>query len=169
MSVVAQTYPLATLYEARQKAVESAESRLAQRTTECEGAERRAAQAAECLVAARAHVLEQSREELEFARQGGAAARDLQVGAAYRQGAELRLQQLSREADHAMAVAAQRRALLEQARHEVVLARQELAIVQRHRDAHLEKIRKAADQRDDEQAAEVWQANHLELQTTRSK
>lgn len=164
-----QTYPLATLYEARQRAVESAESLFVQRTTEYDVAVQRASQAAERLVAARARVIERAKQELEFARQGCVIAHDLQAGATYRWGAQLQFDQLAREAEHAGTLAAKCRVLLDRSRHEVVLARQELAIVDRHRQNFLENMRKVAELRSDENAAEVWQANRLESPPTRLK
>lgn len=126
-------------------------------------------QAAERLVAARCRIIEQAEREFELARQGHVIVRDLQAGATNRQGAELQCVRLACEADHAKAVAAECHVLLERARHEVVLARQELAIVQRHRQNYLAAMRRVNELRSDEDAAEAWQVNHLDLLSTRLK
>jgi hypothetical protein len=156
---VQQAYPLATLYEARQRAAERAEDLLVQRCREYDGAVQRQALASERLAAARDRALAQARQQLELAQHGLAAVGDLQAGAAYRRGADIEFERLMREQERLSSMVAQCGVLLDQAKRGVVLARQELAIVERHRQNYHAMLRKVEELRNDEHAAEVWQAN----------
>jgi len=158
---VLQTYPLATLHEVRQRAVESAESFLARRTTECERAVQLATLATERLAVARVSMLAQAEQQLELARHGRATVHDLQIGDAYRLGAQREFDRLAVEEQRAKLNASQCRTLLEQAQHALVVARQELGIVERHRENFIANMRRADELRVDENAADVWQANQL--------
>ncbi len=154
-----QAYPLATLYEARQRAAERAEDLLAQRCREYDEAVERQALASDRLAAARARALAQAQQQLELAQHGLAVVGNLQAGAAYRRGADIEFERLMREKERLSSMATQCRVLLDQAKQAVVLARQELAIVERHRQNYQAMLRKAEELRTDEHAAEVWQAN----------
>jgi hypothetical protein len=139
--------------------VEHAEALLVQRGREYDRALERQAIASERLAAARAHERAQAQRQLELVQHGLATVGDMQAGAAYRTGADIELERLTREQERLSSMATQCRVLLDQARQAVVGARQELAIVERHRHNYQAMLQRAGELRNDEHAAEVWQAN----------
>jgi chromosome segregation ATPase len=159
VAAVPPTYPLAVLHESRQSAVEDTEKDLAERATEYERAELRLRQANECLTAARARILSQVQALADRAKLGQVLASELQAGAAFRISAQSQITELEREVSRAQSAAQECQAALSRARELATLARQELAIVQRHRQNFLAKLRRTEELVAEEEAAEVSQAH----------
>jgi len=164
-----QTYSLAALYEARQAAVDAAERIVAQRIVDCAEADRHGQQAQARLAELRARIQAQAQSQLNRAREGQATVADLQVGAAFGVAAQKELDALTLALQRTESTAAECRALLGQAQHQVELLRQELAIVERHRQNFLAEERRIEEAEAEEDAAELWQAHQSTFPHERSK
>lgn len=164
-----QTYSLAALYEARQTAVDAAERIVAQRVVDCARADRRSLHAQARLAEYRARIQAQAQSQLNRASEGQATVADLQLGASFRIAAQKELDALTLALQRTESTAAECRALLGQAQHQVELLRQELAIVERHRQNFLAQERRAEEAEAEEDAVELWQAHQSTLPRERSK
>lgn len=164
-----QTYSLAALYEARQAAVDDAERIVAQRVVDCAQADGRCQSAQARLAEFRARMQAEAQSQLNLAREGRAIVADLQIGASFRVAAQKELDALTLALQHSESTVADCRALLRQAEHQVELLRQELAIVERHRQNFLAQERKSEEAKAEEDAAELWQAHQSMLPRERSK
>jgi hypothetical protein len=154
-----QKYSLATLYEARQSAVQDAEKVVAQRRVDNEKADSQRKDAQARLAEFQARIQAQAQSELRWALEGKAIVADLRVGASFRAAAQNELDGLTLALERAESIATEHKLLLMQAEHQVELLQQELAIVERHRDKFLAEARRTEEAKAEEDAAELWQAH----------
>jgi chromosome segregation ATPase len=152
-----QKYSLLALYEARKSAVKDAERVIAQRTVDCKRADSHFEAAQARLADFRARLEAEAQSQLRRALEGQSKVADLQVGASFRHAAQNELATLTLALQRAKSTSEECKAMLGQSRYQVELLRQELAVVERHRERFLEHARRTEEAEADEDAAELWQ------------
>jgi hypothetical protein len=162
-------YPLSTLHQARQRAVESAERRVAQGLRACDLARQRESEVESKLAQVRQQLVAFGQALLAQAEAGSITALDLQVAEQHRNAVQRGLERLIIELDAAKRTVTEKQSELSRARNEAEVARQELAVVERHRSRFDEELNKAAELSDEEQSDEAWLAHRSQSPTSGSR
>ncbi len=151
-------YPLAPLVDVREVAREKAESEVVQAARVLEQAQHTEAQLRQQLEATREALTAAGRERLLEAERARMTAQQFQLAEQSRLLAEMQIERLSAELTSAQIVAEKERKSYERALECAVRARQELAVVERHREKFDGAAAIASETRAEEEAAENWLA-----------
>jgi len=162
---VPHRYPLLPLYEARKFAKENAESLVSELANACARAEEYEALMRERHASARRGIVAEAQAERKEAEHASIAVLRLQQAEQHRRAAELQIERLAEEMARAGVALAEQRAALATAQNAAVRAREELAVVERHRSRFVEQAEKSEENRAEEEGAEAWVARR---QTSRS-
>ncbi len=166
---VRSEYPLERLYDFRQRALEQAECQLADRLLECEFASATVAHQRDNLQACHNRMTAFDQVELEWAQRGAARVRDLQQVFAWRLGVLNEINKLTSELKHAESVLGKCQHSLLVAEQQAATARQQLAVIERHRQNFQAISQRTEEAIGDEDATEIWQAHHLKPPFAESK
>ena len=153
-----QDYPLFTLLDARKKAKESAELLCDQHAGALEDAEKLERERRTRLELARRRLAAHGQEQLEQAQHRFVTVSEVQTAEYHRQSLQSEVQRIARELELAIRTTLDRRAALLRAQEKAVLARQELAVVERHFAQFTENLARAEELRSEENAADIWAA-----------
>lgn len=151
-------YPLSPLYQARQIAQDEAENLAAELARACARAQNYEVEVRQRLELARRSIAADAHACFLNAEHTTIAALDLQLTEQHRRAAELQIARLNEELNRAGLAVAQHRAACEKALQAAVRAREEMAVVERHRSRFIEQAEKTEEARTDEQTAEIWLA-----------
>ncbi len=163
MSAVVLPYPLTQLLELREARVRQLEAQCAAQSAALAHAENEVVHLDLELRSVAAGLAAEQRQQLHRTAEGRAIAGDLLQVAAHQAGQRLVLERLTAARAVAAAAAERCRLMTEQIASALRTASKQWAVVLRHQQIFLARAKKLEENRTEEDAAEVWQAQRARL------